>query len=252
VVLIAGVTGRMADLVNQGARLASVACAPGGLRAMVTRRPFSLSAFRLVQGLRSEGLSFRTVLDVGANIGQFTAAAQGVWPTARIVAFEPLPQAAQALKGRAGVEVHQVALGDHDGTTVFYPHAYSLSSSSLPVLADLGDRAWAKEDEPIEVPMRRLDSVLGGETLAGPVLLKLDVQGLELAVLAGAAETLRQVDSLVLEAAFHRSYQGQPLFADVHHTLAEAGWAGVQPLDWRIEGGRIVEADFLYRREAPA
>ena len=243
--------GRLADRINQCARLASVACAPGGLRAMVTRRPFSLSAFRLVQGLRLAGLDFATVLDVGANIGQFTAAVQGTWPAAGVVAFEPLPDAAGALRRRRGVEVHQVALGDHDGTTVFYPHAYSLSSSTLPVVAGVQDRAWAKEGEPIDVPMQRLDTVLAGETLAGPVLLKLDVQGLEPAVLAGAPVTLKQVDALLVEVAFERSYQDQPLFPEVHRVIEEAGWGHVQPLDWRVEGGRIVEADLLYRPTVP-
>jgi FkbM family methyltransferase len=215
---------------------------------MLTRRPFSVSAFRLVHGLQLAGLTFRTILDVGANVGQFTAAASGTWPGARILAFEPLPAAADALRRRPGIEVHQVALGEVDGSTVFYPHPYSLSSSTLPVVAGVQDHAWAKEAEPIDVPMRRLDTVLAGEHLEGPVLLKLDVQGLEPAVLAGAAATLQQVDALVLEMAFARSYQGQPLFPDVHRTLDAAGWARVQPLDWRIEGGQIVEADFLYRR----
>lgn len=240
--------GRVADLITQGARFAGVAAAPGGLRAMLIRRPFSLSAHRLVEGLQRAGLHFGTVLDVGANIGQFTAAAAGTWPQARILAFEPLPQAADALRRRAGVEVHQVALGDRDGSTVFYPHAYSLSSSTLPVLADLRIRPWAEEEAAIDVPMCRLDTVLAGRRLRGPVLLKLDVQGLEPAVLAGAPETLQQVDAMVVEVAFEPSYEGQALFPDVHRGLDDAGWRRVQPLDWRLEGGRIVEADFLYRR----
>ncbi|MDQ4091245.1 MAG: FkbM family methyltransferase [Actinomycetota bacterium] len=215
---------------------------------MLRRRPFSLSAFRLVEGLQRAGLGFRTVLDVGANIGQFAAAAAGSWPEARILAFEPLPAAAEALRRRAGVEVYQIAVGDRDGSTVFYPHAYSLSSSALPVLDDLRTRAWAKETAAIEVPMCRLDTVLAGERLEGPVLLKLDVQGLEPAVLAGAPETLRRVDAMVVEVAFEPSYEDQALFADVHGALVAAGWTKVQPLDWRLEGGRIVEADFLYRR----
>ncbi len=240
--------GRLADLINRGARFAGVATAPGGVRAMLRRRPFSLSAFRLVEGLQRAGLGFRTVLDVGANIGQFAAAAAGSWPEARILAFEPLPAAAEALRRRAGVEVYQIAVGDRDGSTVFYPHAYSLSSSALPVLDDLRTRAWAKETAAIEVPMCRLDTVLAGERLEGPVLLKLDVQGLEPAVLAGAPETLRRVDAMVVEVAFEPSYEDQALFADVHGALVAAGWTKVQPLDWRLEGGRIVEADFLYRR----
>ena len=241
--------GRLADRIDRCARLASVAWASGGLRAMVCMRPFSVSAFRLVRGLRLAGLDFATVLDVGANIGQFTAAAQTAWPRSSFLAFEPLPAGAEALRKRAGVEVHQVAIGDRDGTITFHPHPYSLSSSALPVARGLQDRPWAEEDEPIEVPIRRLDTVLAGRQLPGPVLLKLDVQGLELAVLAGAPGTMRRVDALLLEVAFDRSYDGQPLFPEVQRTLDDAGWTRVHPLDWRQEGGRIVEADFLYRRQ---
>jgi len=244
-----GARERIAGLLNQGARLAAVACAPGGPRAIATHRPFSLSAFHLVAGLERLGLHFRTVLDVGANIGQFTAAAHGSWPKARFFAFEPLPQAAEVLRRRTGVEVHQVAIGDHDGTTRFYPHTYTLSSSALRVVTDVQDRHWAEETEPIDVAVRRLDTVLAHTELDGPVLLKLDVQGLETAVLTGAPATLARVDALLLEVAFERSYEGQPLFPEVQRCLDDAGWHRVHPLDWRVDEGRIVEADMLYLRE---
>jgi hypothetical protein len=70
-------------------------------------------------------------------------------------------------------------------------------------------------------------------------------------VLAGAPATLEHVDALLVEVAFERSYQDQPLFPEVHSLLAMAGWSHVHPLDWRVERGRIVEADFLYRRWMP-
>lgn len=244
--MTSGARERVASIVTQGARVAAVASAPGGLRAMVQRRPFSVSAFRLVQGLQAAGLHFETVVDVGANVGQFTAAAQGAWPEATIIAFEPLPAAAGALRRREGVVVQQLAVGALDGTTVFHPHEYSLSSSTLPVRAELRSRPWAVESAPIEVPMRRLDTVLADHDLRPPVLLKLDVQGLELSVLEGATATLRRTDALVLEVAFERSYEGQPLFDEVHRALERSGWSRAQPLDWRLEGGRIVEGDFLY------
>lgn len=38
-------------------------------------RPFSIAAFRLVESLAAEGLAFATVVDVGANVGQFSRAA---------------------------------------------------------------------------------------------------------------------------------------------------------------------------------
>ena len=241
-----------ADIVNRSARLASVACNPNGLRALRSWRPFSISSFRIVEGLRQLNLSFRTILDVGANIGQFTAAALGTWPDATLIAFEPLPDAARRLRGRpdrSRVELHELAVGDRDGTITFHPHRYSLSSSVLPTLASFRDEGWGKESPPIETLVRRLDTVLHDRVLRGPVLLKLDVQGYESAVLAGAARTLEQVDALVLEMAFSQSYEGQPLFPTVHRTLDENGWRCVEPLDSRLVGSRIAEADFLYVRQ---
>lgn len=240
---------KIADLLNRSTRLAGVACAPDGMRALRSWRPFSISAFRLVQGLRRADMTFRTVIDVGANIGQFTAAALGTWPDATLIAFEPLPDAAQLLRshtGQARVELHQVAVGDRDDTTTFHPHPYSLSSSVLPTTTGLRGSWWGRESEPIEVPVRRLDTVLADRALERPVLLKLDVQGFEAAVLDGGRRTLEQVDALVLEVAFTQSYEGQPLFPALHQQLQEAGWRCVEPLDWRLEGSRIVEGDFLY------
>jgi FkbM family methyltransferase len=236
-------------------RLAEMAATPGGMTALRTWRPLSIAAFRLVHGLAAEGLSFATVIDVGASVGKFSRAVLGMWPDAAVIAFEALPAAAVELQAtaqlRARVELHQVALGDHDGTITFYPHEYSLSSSPLPVSAEIQRRyRWARETPPIEVPVRRLDAVLAGRVLAGPVLLKLDVQGYELKVLAGAPQTLASVAAIVIEQAFDAVYQDQPLFGASHRALEQAGWRLVRPLDWRREGERVAEMDCLYLRAA--
>lgn len=237
--------------IDQVARLAEVVCAPGGLEALRRWRPFSVAAFRLVRGLASEGLSFATVIDVGANVGKFSRAALGVWPEATVVAFEPLPgegrQLAATFSALEGVEVHTVALGAQDGTITFHPHVHSLSSSPLPVATDGAERYWwAEELPPIEVPVRRLDAVLAGRDLPRPLLVKLDVQGFELEVLAGAPRTLERADAVVIEQSFQRFYEGQPLFQESHAFLEAAGWRLVRPLDWRREAGRVVEVDGLY------
>jgi FkbM family methyltransferase len=243
------------DRLETVTRLAEMAATPGGIAALRTWRPLSIAAFRLVHGLAAEGLSFATVIDVGANVGKFSRAALGMWPAATVIAFEALPaaaeefQAANQLAGR--VELHKVALGAHDGTIAFYPHEYSLSSSPLPVPAAIQRRyPWARETPPIEVPVRRLDAVLAGRVLAGPVLMKLDVQGYELEVLAGAPETLASVTAIVIEQAFDAVYQDQPLFGASHRALEQAGWRLVRPLDWRREGERVAEMDCLYVRAA--
>lgn len=233
--------------------LAGVAASPGGLRSMRRVRPFSIAAFRLVEAIGAEVPAFATVVDVGANAGQFSAAALARWPGADVVAFEPLPRAAALLRVALArfprAEVHQVALGASAGTVALHPHRYSPSSSVLPVAPDVRGRyAWTEEEPALDVPLCRLDEVLAGRELAGPVLLKLDVQGYELEVLAGATEVLGQVDRLVLELAFERFYEGQPLFSEANRWLEVRGWHLARPLDWRQEQGRVVEIDCLYRR----
>jgi len=239
------------DKLDKAVRLGEVALTPGGVSALRHWRPFSVAAFRLVRGVAGEGLTFATVIDVGANVGKFARAAVGMWPEADVIAFEALADVASQIRldpRRIGqVEVHSVALGAHDGTIVFHPHEYSLSSSPLPVPEELQRRySWARQLPPVEVPVRRLDAVLAGRALRHPVLLKLDVQGFELEVLAGATTTLESAAALVIEQAFDRVYEGQPLFGESHAFLEAAGWQLIRPLDWRREGGRIVEIDCLY------
>lgn len=239
--------------VERATALAQLAASPGGIHAMRQVRPFSIAAFRLVEGIAAEGISFSTVIDVGANRGQFSRAALARWPEAAVLAFEPLPEVAHqlrnALAGFPLAEVHVVALGDEDGTVSFHPHTYTLSSSALPVVPEArGQYSWAEERPAVEVALCRLDSVLGSRHLVGPVLLKLDVQGYELKVLGGAVAVLARVDALVIEQSFERFYEGQPLFSEANRFLEALGWHLARPLDWRLEKGRIVEIDCLYLR----
>lgn len=246
---------RMAALhaLDRATALAHVAIAPGGLRAMRRVRPFSIAAFGLVEGLAAEGLAFATVIDVGANVGQFSRAALARWPDASVIAFEPLPEAAESLRrslaGFPATEVHTDAIGDEDTFVTFHPHTYSLSSSVLPMRDDVRGRYhWAEEQPPVEVAVRRLDSVFGDRHLDRPTLLKLDVQGYELKALAGAPALLDQLDAIVLEQSFERFYEAQPLFSETNGFLESAGWRLARPLGWRREEGRVVEVDCLYLR----
>jgi hypothetical protein len=51
----------------------------------------------------------------------------------------------------------------------------------------------------VKVPVRRMDDVLTGEQLSGPVVMKIDVQGAEVKVFGGARHTLDRVDFVVAE-----------------------------------------------------
>ncbi|HYF46857.1 MAG TPA: FkbM family methyltransferase, partial [Acidimicrobiales bacterium] len=133
----------MRSTVDRAAKLADALTSKGGVRAALTWRPFSSSAFRLTNQLRRACGDFATVIDVGANAGQFARAAAQTFPDARIISFEPLPEIAAILWDRLrdvdGLEVHACALGSRNGTIEFHPHRYSLSSSALPAAPSPGD-----------------------------------------------------------------------------------------------------------------
>lgn len=234
--------------VERAAAVAGMLATPVGRRAL-RWTPRSVAALRLVRALLAHGVRPATVIDVGANSGQFARAAVELFDCP-VHSFEPLPEAADAfmenLADRREVHLHRTALGAREGSTAFFPHEYSLASSVLPQAVE-APATWTDEQEPIDVPITRLDDALAPGALLTPILLKLDVQGFELEVLAGAPRTLARSDALVVELAFEAAYRDQPLAADVLEVLADAGWRLNALLDVHRERGRIVEADALLR-----
>ncbi|MBO6576963.1 MAG: FkbM family methyltransferase [Rhodothermales bacterium] len=234
-------------------KTAGVLLAPGGVKAMRTWKPFSLTAFHMMRRLRSEPVEFRTVIDGGANAGQFSRAALETFPGVRLVAFEPLPEVAATLrKNLAGTDatIIETALGAESGTLEFHRNAYSLSSSALP-LHDNHKEAFpdAQEQETIQVPVARLDDLLDPAGLVAPSLLKLDLQGYEIPALDGAPELLKHIDYLLVETAFRPLYEGEALFPELHAYLQARGFRFLRPLDVLEDpAGAIVQMDALFVR----
>src|SRR5690349_24000032 len=83
---------------NQIIRSLDLLLDPSALRALATWPKFSLTSFRMMTGLARQGILPRTVIDVGANVGQFAIAAAMTFPGATIYSFEPLPEAAVQLE----------------------------------------------------------------------------------------------------------------------------------------------------------
>lgn len=166
-----------------------------------------------------------TLLDVGANKGQFSLAFRALRPRAQIIAFEPLPEAAdvyEKLFARDSLtRLQRVALSTSQGAARFHVTDRTDSSS---LLQPLKSQSRLHSARTIEVPVMRLDDCIDIGSLAHPILLKVDVQGSELAVFEGC-DALAEVDFIYAELGFVRHYEGQPLFQEVSNYLGRRGFA---------------------------
>jgi FkbM family methyltransferase len=171
--------------------------------------------------------SFSTIIDVGANTGQFIDEVCDF--DARFIAIEPLKSALPSLykkvdefrKRHALLSVYPYAIGDHEGVVEITANAYSPSSSLLPLANKHRDAfPHATEAETYTVKMRPLDFL----DIAGPVLLNIDVQGYEDKVLSGASKLLSQTAVVLIEASFVPLYEGQPLFSDILSIMHNHGF----------------------------
>ena len=223
----------------------------GGRHAVLRWKPFSVTSFRMMQALRALNVDPRTVIDAGANIGQFARAAAETFPLAHIIAFEPLPDVAETLRANLcdtrRVEVRSEALGPSDGTIALRRNRYSPASSVLCLRPDAAEAFDLAEQGELEVPLARLDTAMRGEALEAPVLLKLDLQGYELEALRGAAETLARTQHVLLEIGLQQMYEDEPTFEDVYAFLTTAGFRFVCPVSiLRDDRGRISQMDALF------
>lgn len=168
-----------------------------------------------------------TVLDIGANKGQFSLATRVMAPNAMIHAFEPLPQAADVFErvffGDPLVSLHRVAIGSRSEISVFHVADREDSSSLLEIGAGQESAFGVAAASAIEVQVEPLGKCLSLIDLSRPVLMKIDVQGFELEVLRGIGD-LSQIDLIYVELSFIELYLGQPLFDDVSEFLAGHGF----------------------------
>lgn len=203
-------------------------------------------------------MALETVVDVGANVGQFSLLVRALHPRARIVAFEPLARAAaryrRVFARDPGAVLHEAAVAPRPGAATLHVSASPDSSSLLPITERQTTLFPGTEAVgTVRVEAGPLDAFVTRADLAPPALLKIDVQGFELEVLRASLSLLAAFDRIYVEASYEELYEGQALAGDVAAFLAGQGFAeaGRFNVD-RDRDGRPVQADFLFRRSAGA
>jgi FkbM family methyltransferase len=154
------------------------------------------------------------VLDVGANLGDWTASLLEFCQVNTLHAFEPNPHLAANLNNRFARHsrlkqfvLHQAAVGNDSSQVTFNITAGSALSSVLQPNSTC-QQLYTKESaivERVTVPQVRLDDAVPGDQIID--VYKLDVQGYERAALAGSVETLKRTKAILLETHFVSHYE---------------------------------------------
>jgi FkbM family methyltransferase len=168
------------------------------------------------------------IVDVGANAGLFTHWVWTLRPEAKFIVFEPLPKMANKIASwgkatNAALTLRREAVSDYSGTATFY------AATDNDVTASLKPEG-AKHIQ-LNVPVVTLDSVIPPIHV---LILKIDVEGTECEVLAGAKRTLERTGFLLIEA----------------HTEAALGRIKLQlTSEWQSK--KVGASDYLFSRRHP-
>jgi len=179
----------------------------------------------LLENLRENGFSPVAIIDVGANVGDWSRTASSIFASSRILMFDGDPdnEAAliKAVRDIGSRSMYFLALlGPERKHVAFYKHKPEIGTTGSSILPEL----TSFEKEVVTLPMDTLDSRTDGAALRAPLLLKLDVQGFELEVLKGGRRTLELSEVVIVEASLLRYNDGAPLFAEVVAFMNEEGF----------------------------
>lgn len=206
-------------------------------------------------GLRN--LPIRTIIDVGANEGQFARMISNVFPEAHIYCFEPLSEPFRELSQWAEkqinrkVTIYNLALGDKDGTSEMFSHVEHSPSSSFLKSTKLCESLYpfTQKQDSITVKLTTLDNWF--KNLPSPpthkILLKLDVQGYEDKVIRGGRETFSNAKACILEVCLDKLYGDQATFKDISSLLYDLGYRYVGNLNQNYaDDGHVIYIDAVF------
>ena len=216
------------------------------LHYRLTHRDLSLdSNVDALQCLAKAGLVFRQAMDVGAARGAWTRAMLPRLPECRFTMIEPLAEncaaldAVQAMSGGRAVYRNE-AVGRQSGTLTLNVHHDQTSCFAS---------EWG--GAPRNVPVHRLDDLLADGLVAPFELLKMDVQGAEMDVLAGAERALATCQAAQIEVSFRRVYDGAPLAHEVMVCMAGHGFRIFDVCNTykRPKDRALLQADMVFARD---
>ena len=201
-------------------------------------------------------LNFLTILDIGANKGQFASKFRMLFPNAFIYSFEPIQEIFEILNNRFSKDLKfksfNLGLGLESGEFDFFQKDFS-DSSSLMRSKDLLKENFpqTQNEKKIKIQIESLDNISNSINLELPMLIKIDVQGFEKMVILGGKQTIKKASVLIVEVSFYELYEDQEYFDSIYSVLCDLGFKYMGNYDqlYSPNDGSILQADAIFFKE---
>lgn len=165
------------------------------------------------------------VLDIGANIGEYSEKIKQLNHNANIYAFEPHPKTFILLSKSAekwGYVAINVAIGDKIDRLTLYDYAKSNGSQHASLYKDVFEDLHQAETISFEVDVLTVDEFVKRTNIAKIDLLKIDVEGNEYKVLLGAKQTIERGNIDLIHFEFNEmNVVSRSFFKDFYDFLDE-------------------------------
>ena len=192
-----------------------------------------LNLLKLKQEL---GFVPRTILDVGAQIGDFYKECKQVWPDSQIMMVEATKECEPYLKETGGNYLIAV-LSDTKKVVPFYKTKLADTNTGNSVYKELTS---AYSDENLIVEQRHtytLDELYDGYTATFD-LIKLDTQGSEIDILNGGSRLVKNTTAIIIEVSHVEYNENAPLVDEVKEYMEKIGFV------YQMEIGQTYSNEF--------
>lgn len=171
----------------------------------------------------------KCVFDIGAWVGNTAEQYSGYFPEAVVHAFEPFPDSFSELERKSenpkfNIIPNKLAVSDEIGKSTFHSNVIETTNSLLPSVNANPKHDYTRETKTkIEVDTITIDQYCEDHNIDQINIIKMDIQGAELAALKGATNMLKgsRIDIIFCEVNFIEMYEGSPLYHDLAVFLEE-------------------------------
>jgi FkbM family methyltransferase len=192
---------------------------------------------------KANGLEIKTVYDVGACIGRWThAMKQGVLFDADFYIFEGNP-AYKDILSQQNTFVHIGILSNPGRDSVQFYNGTDTGDSYYKETTDHYDNRT-----PITLPCRTLDTVIEEHNLPLPQFLKIDTQGSELDIMAGAKKVMSHADLIYLECPIIEFNSRAPNIFEYLMFMSSHGFVPTDVLEIHRAEEILLQIDIMFIR----